>query len=52
MNPAEHEARADAERRGDVVGSDIDVVEQHILDDIGCGDEADHGCWLWGERTA
>lgn len=42
MNPAEHEARADAERHGTVVGGDVDRIEHLILDDL-----ADEECGAW-----
>lgn len=44
-NPAEHSARAEAERRGDIVGSDVDVVESRIIADL-AGDEDEWGAWL------
>ena len=33
-NPAEHEARADAERSGEVVGSDVDRIESALLGEL------------------
>jgi hypothetical protein len=33
MNPAEHEARADAERSGSIVGGDVDRIEHALLSD-------------------
>ncbi len=52
-NPAEHEARKDAERRGQVVGSDVDRIEAAALAAAladAAGDEDGDGAWLWGER--
>lgn len=45
-NPAEHEARADAERSQTIVGSDVDRVESLALADA-AGDEAEsYGAWF------
>lgn len=46
MNPAEHEARADAERRGVIVGTPEDATEDWLITDT-ADDEA--GAWLLGE---
>ena len=51
-NPAEHSARVDAERSGQVVGSDVDRVESDLLQELAEDDDAVAGAWLiWGERT-
>lgn len=53
MNPAEHEARKDAERSGQVVGSDVDRVESDLLAELAGDDAYLHpggaGAWLAGE---
>lgn len=62
MNPAEYSARQAASRAGQVVGSDVDVVEDALLAE--CIDDARHltdlhaaledtsGAWLYGEGPA
>jgi len=48
MNPAEASARADAERRGTVVGSAEDVTEDYLLAAT-AGDDECAGAWPLGE---
>lgn len=49
MNPAEHGARAEAERAGTIVGSDVDRIESDLLAEL-CDDEG-AGAWLVGEPS-
>lgn len=51
MNPAEQEARADAERSGQIVGNDVDRLEAAILADV-AGEGEPVGAWLDGEVPA
>lgn len=63
MNPAAHSAREDAERSGQVVGSDVDVVEdallserldeaRHLTDLHAALEGSESGAWLYGEGPA
>lgn len=48
MNPAEHSARAEAERAGTIVGSDVDRIESDLLAEL---DDEGAGAWLVGETS-
>lgn len=51
-DPAAHSARADAERSGTVVGSDVDRIESALLADIALEGEDFHppGYWVVWEK--
>jgi hypothetical protein len=48
VNPAEHCARAEAERAGTIVGSDVDRIESALLAEP---DDEGTGAWLVGETS-
>ena len=51
-NPAEHSARAEAERLGEIVGSDVDRIEDALLADVALEGEDFHppGYWVVWEK--
>lgn len=48
-NPAEHEARKDADRRGVIVGTPEDAVEDWLIADTAGEDDGGTGAWVLGE---
>lgn len=51
MNPAEHEARADAERRQTIVGTDVDIIDDDLIAATAGEDDGGVGAWMQGCET-
>lgn len=49
MNPAEHEARKEADRRGGIVGSDVDRTDDFLIAATAGEEDGGVGAWMQGE---
>ena len=48
-DPAAHEARKDAERRGEIVGNEIDRTDDYLISATAGEEDGGVGAWMLGE---